>query len=58
MVSLAKRMHNVGNSVVFSKLLFVYGVIVILTGAFIFGIVLVQVIVDLQSNEDNGLLCK
>ncbi|CAG2161906.1 unnamed protein product [Oppiella nova] len=58
MVALAKRMSRLGTNVLFSKALHIYGLLVILTGAFIFVIVFIQVINDLLYSEGEALLCK
>ncbi|XP_054165008.1 sodium-coupled neutral amino acid transporter 7-like [Oppia nitens] len=57
MVALAKRRAHLGNNVLFNKSLLIYGVVVILTGAFIFVIVFIQVINDLLYSEGESLLC-
>ncbi|CAG2101308.1 unnamed protein product [Medioppia subpectinata] len=58
MVALAKRMAHFGDHVLFSKGLYIYGFLVIITGAFIFVIVFIQVINDLLYSEGETLLCK
>lgn len=58
MVSLAKRNSKLSSKqVTYSILLMIYGVIIILTGVFMFVIILVQVVSDLQADNEHGVLC-
>lgn len=57
MVALAKRMKRLGDNVLFSKVLYIYGIFVMLIGAFISVIVIVQVVNLLLYAEGEHALC-